>query len=185
MPLARKLCVLTGVPGSGKSSAANLIGQSLTGDWSVVHADDFIGPTFEWFRPKPWGEIRQYHTIFAGWSAGWHLSQGRNVLVEGHIKDRKELRHLIRSAAERYDGPTDRRLIWLDGDVEEIVDRLTTNPFREPDWIGPDRPSKFRYWITEWAVEPAIADVVVDGRGRTSSSIAAEIAAHFGIELTR
>ena len=176
-----KLCVLTGVPGSGKSSAAALIAHDIPGNWSVVHADDFIGPTFEWFRPKPWVEIRQYHTIFAGWSAGWHLSQGRNVLVEGHVKDGKELRHLVQSTKVRYDGPIDRKVIWLDGDTEEIVARLTANPFREPSWTGPDRPAKFRFWITEWAVDPTLADVVVDSRGKSPTKVALEVAGEFGI----
>jgi adenylate kinase family enzyme len=181
MPL--KLCVLTGVPGSGKSTAANLISRDFPGNWAIVHADDFIGPTFELFRPKEWSQIRKYHTIYTGWSAGWHLSQGRNVLVEGHLKDREEIRNLLRSVKDRTDEPVETRITWLDGDVEEIVRRLTENPFREPQWNRPDRAEKFRFWITEWKIDPSIADSVVDGRGKSSEVVSREIAAAFDIPI--
>lgn len=176
---SRQLHILTGVPGSGKSSAASEIASSFKPDWTLLRADDFIGPTFHAYKPRPWGEIRAYHHRWAGNSAGWHMTQGRNVLVEGHVKDSNELGLLEQGVRDLFGGDVQRKVVFLDGDTEEIVARLTANPYREPEWSGPDRADRFRYWITQWAVERGIADRVVDSRGLSPREVAQAIAKAF------
>jgi len=171
----RKLRVLTGVPGSGKTTAATSIAREFKPDWVLLHADDAIGPTFAVFAPKPWAEIRQFHPLFTGWSAGWNLAQERNVLVEGHLKDEREVEWLLRGVRDLYRGALNTKIVWLDGDPDEIADKLAANPYREPDWRGPSRRSNFKEWITNWAVERSIADAIVDSRGKTPLRVEAEV----------
>lgn len=172
----RRLVLLTGVPGSGKSTAATKIAGRFGPDWTVVRCDDFIGPTFRIFPGRPWGEIREFHHRLAGQSTGWHMSQGRHVLVEGHVKDSNELGYLEQGVRDIYNGPWSRTVVFLDGDVEEIVARLTADPYRETTWVGTDRPAKFRNWIMTWAIDPRIASVSIDGTGKSADWVAQEIA---------
>jgi hypothetical protein len=160
---------------------ASEIARQFKPDWTLLRADDFIGPTFHTFPGRPWAEIRQYHHRWAGNSAGWHMTQGRNVLVEGHLKDFSELGMLEQGVRDLCNTPWTKKVVFLDGDVEEIVCRLTANPYREPQWTEPDRADKFRYWITEWAVDRAIASEVVDGHGNTPSATARDLARAFGL----
>ncbi len=108
---------------------------------------------------------------------------GRNVLVEGHLKDRTEIDNLFVGVRALYPGELDKFVVFLDGDVEEIVNRLTANPLREPSWTRPERPLRFRCWITAWGIDPGIADRVVDGRGKSSQVVAREVAAALGITV--
>ena len=176
-----RLCILTGVPGCGKSTVANLLTRRLPLGWTTVHTDDFIGPTLELFRPEPWSRIRQYRPILAGWGVGWHLSQGRSVLVEGHLKDRKPVRQFLGAVSDRFPGRVERKVVWLDGDVEEIVKRVTVDPYRETDLRGADRESQVRAWITQWDPAPSIADISIDGKGKSIVEIEAEVASFLGL----
>ncbi|MGD1098939.1 MAG: hypothetical protein ABR888_01140 [Thermoplasmata archaeon] len=211
-----KLFVLTGVPGSGKTSAANRIAFAPAEDWNLLHADDFIGPTFAKYPPLQdarsgfvttmptnsfstvsgssyvtetgatttvathWASIRQFHTIFVGESAGWYMSQGRNIFVEGHIKDQVELDNLLEAIPNRYDGPFDQKVVRLEGDVDKIVRYLVDSQHRRHQCPGPNREACLRRWITEWGIETCIADQTVNINGKTPQKVAQDVAAAFG-----
>jgi hypothetical protein len=182
-PLRLKLCVLTGLPGSGKSSTARRIADRFDSTWTLLHADDFIGPTLQIHRPRPWPEVRRFRPRVTGWSAGWHLGRRRNVLVEGHFQDRRELDELWRGVRERYRGRAERRVVWIDDELERLVRRLVANPLREPAWRGRDRSERFRRQIRRWAIVPGIADARVERGDKSHDQLAEEVAGILGIPI--
>lgn len=220
-----RLCVVTGVPGSGKTKVANLLAPLLPEKWVVLHADDFIGPTFSRFpegslgdstgtlqmapvhatttttvssggafadprcreEPSRWPQIRRYHTVPLGESAGWYMSKGggnNNVLVEGHIKDKVEMDGLLAGINRVCKDKPETRAVRLVGEVDLIVKNLLENRNRAHQFpnLPPDvRRACFRSWLETWPVDPNIADISVTIDGRSLEAVALEVADALGL----
>ena len=177
-----RLCVLTGIPGSGKSSVAEILRPRLPPGWTVLRSDDFIGPTQACYPGKPWQEIRRLLPFFAGWSAGWYLAMKRGVLMEGHFRDRVEIGRLEHGVSElvRYAAPPS--IVRLDGDPATIARRLASNPQREPEWHGPDREQNFLSWLKLSSIDPEIGGRIVDVRDAPEEEVARRVALAFNLE---
>jgi hypothetical protein len=183
-----KLRVLTGVPGSGKTSVSSLLGSELDGSWVVLHADDFIGPTFAAWPGEQWPAIRHHHTTPLGQSAGWYMAPlgggSKNVLAEGHIKDKQELDGLIAGVRQLYAGLFSVAVARLEGRTENIVTNLTNSPHRRHqfgDLKGRERADAFRSWITTWPVEPEVGGTLISIDGKKQREVSLEVAGAFGL----
>ncbi len=188
-----KLCLLIGIPGTGKTTICNQLAQRLDGSWVTLHADDFIGPTFARFPGHFWADIRHLHGEPLGESAGWYMSEGggsRSVLAEGHIKDRRELDLMIGGVRRVFGESLTTRVVCLDGDIESIVRNLLASPHRkhqfpELEYPGAKRADAFRSWITGWAIDPEIVGAHVNTDGKSKEKIADEAAAALGLPPSR
>jgi hypothetical protein len=80
---------------------------------------------FATFKGAPWHPtLRRLHYYPVGWSVGWHLQSGRNVLLEGHVRDRGDLGPIRRGIKELHRDRLDEQVILLDDDSEAIAMRL-------------------------------------------------------------
>ena len=176
-----RLCILTGIPGSGKSSVAEILRPRLPPGWTVLRSDDFIGPTQACYPGKPWQEIRRLLPFFAGWSAGWYLAMKRGVLMEGHFRDRVEIGRLERGVSALIRHPPPSSIVRLEGDPVAIAGRLASNPQREPEWHGPDRELNFLSWLKLSSLDPDIGGQVVDTRDVPAEDVARRVALAFNL----
>jgi adenylate kinase len=185
LPMNRpvRLLVITGLPGTGKTSVSEIIRPRLDPGWTVLHGDDFIGITMACYPGKQWEEIRGFLPYFAGWSAGNDLSDGRSVLLEAHLRDREEIARLNRGVRDLFGRDQPPEVVVLEGDQREIAGRLAGDTFREPDWQGRDRVSKFLAWLRISALDPLLPGTRIEVRGLTEDALARKVAAVFGIRL--
>lgn len=196
----RRLVILTGLPGSGKTRVANILRAGLGDDWEVVHADDFIGPTYARFRDPvtgarpPWESVRAYHPRLLGESAAFHmLDHRKNVLVEGHIRNRGELANLKEGLAAVLHGDREYtvEVFIVEQDRSWIVERMAANKHRFPEWFPPlvSLPERKRR-LREWVFGPATLDTVgmnatvVPARGANFDRVAVGVAKAAGLDLT-
>ncbi len=171
-----RLCVLTGIPGSGKTTVALKLQPRLPPGWTLLRGDDFIGVTQACYPGKPWQEVRRFLPYFAGWAAGWYLAMERGVLLEGHFRDREELDRLVRGVRDIFRASPRPMVVGLEGDPAEIARRLTENEQREPKMQGPDREKNFAAWLEISKIEPSICDRVIDARGHSEEEVARRVA---------
>jgi len=176
-----RLCLLTGVPGSGKSAIAGVLRPRLPPGWMIIRGDDFIGPTQACYPGRPWPEIRPFLGYFAGWSAGWYLAMGREVLLEGHFRDAEEVDRLTRGVRDLCPSCAPPTTVILRGDSRVFAKRLAENPRREPQWSGPGREENFFAWISSSAIASSVSGQIVDVGDSTETEVARRVADAFGI----
>lgn len=168
----RKLLILTGLPGSGKSSLSRELIKVLGDDWEVLHADDFVGPTYSLYRDpttgnvRPWPLIRSHHARFAGESVAYHMNDHRkHVLLEGHFRTAWELATILAATSEllprlRPDPRFTSQVVLMERDRQWIVDHMVTNPHRFPDLYPPTRENSDRVrTIHDWVYAEATIDL--------------------------
>jgi hypothetical protein len=160
----RRLLILTGLPGSGKSSLSRELINILGPDWEILHADDFIGPTYSLYRDsntgsiRPWPLIRSHHARFAGESVAYHMNDHRkHVLLEGHFRSSWEITSILSATADllpqlRRDGRFMHDIFLLKRDREWILEHMVTNEHRFPDLLpatfeNAERVETLRRWI--------------------------------------
>lgn len=116
----QELILITGSMGMGKSTVTLELSKSIGPNWTILRADDFIGPTMVVFKDKGtnWTrDLRQFRPYLLGWSAGYFLSNGQNVLAEGCIKNQLELDNL-KAGATQFTQDFKTKVILLEGDVK-------------------------------------------------------------------
>lgn len=168
----RRMLILTGLPGSGKSSLSRELIRALGDDWELIHADDFIGPTYSLYRDvgtggvRPWPEIRSHHARFAGESAAYHMNDHRkNVLVEGHFRSEWEVGTILSALSEllprlRQDARFSHDVVLMERDRAWIVEHMVTNPHRFPDWSPATTDNEERVrMIRDWVYKEATIDL--------------------------
>lgn len=180
-----RFCVVTGVPGVGKSSVANWLRHRLPAGWTVTRKDDFVGVTQAIYPGRPWPEVRRFAAIFAGWSAGWYLAMGRGVLLEGVVQDSEELDRLGSGARDLAPSTPYPSVVTLEGDLEEIALRIASNPYRDPQWSGPDRLERIRAMLEAYDVDLEGRGPTLDTRAKSIEEVSKEVAMHLRIPLSK
>lgn len=190
----RRLLILTGLPGSGKSSLSRELIKDLGKDWEILHADDFIGPTYSLYRDlrsgaiRPWPAIRSHHARFAGESVAYHMNDHRkNVLLEGHFRSEWEITSILSAVSEllprlRTDARFAHDIVLLQRDREWILEHMVTNEHRFPDWLPASFENHSRVeTLRPWIFEEACVDlgnlpiIPVRAGDRSYADLAAEI----------
>jgi len=182
--------VLTGLPGSGKSGVAHILAPRLRGDWEILHWDDTIGPTQLVYQDEgkvdgqlEWERLRPYHPLVAGWSAGWHLFDGRNVLLEGHVLNGSERSRLLNAVQALYRGPLDTRFALLDVPVERAIKNRIGDTYWHPEWVGEERRRNVDGWIRSHAPTPDSYDSKIDGVADDFFEVVRRVIVYFGLDL--
>lgn len=178
-----RLCVITGVPGIGKTAVTDWLRHRLPGGWTILRGDDFIGVTRACYPGRDWEHVRGLHAYFAGWSAGGYLAMGRGVLLEGVFLDAEEIDRLDRATRQMHPTARAPTVVRLAGDLDEITRRLAENEDREPQWTGPDREARIRAWIDSFADELRDRATVVDTRGKSVEEVARQAASALGLPV--
>ena len=171
------ICVLTGLPGTGKSTTSDILKSKLGKNWEILHADDFNQQTFSKYGrdKKKWSEIRQYRPILIGSEARSCLSQGKNVSIEGNLKDETEINNLSDSIRETFQNDFNLKIILLRGDFETIVKRCVLCRKEEPQYGGSNKEDNSRRYLNNVSIQEDIADVTVDVDGLDKEEIADEV----------
>ena len=174
------LCVLTGLPGTGKSTTSDILKSKLGKNWEILHADDFNKETFSKYRrgKEKWSEIRQYRPILIARKAGSCLSQGKNVLIEGNLKDETEIKNLFDSIREDFQNNFNLKIILLRGNFEMIVQRCVLYREGEPQYGGSNKEDNCRRYLNDVSIQVGIANVTVDVDGLDKEEIADEVLKH-------
>lgn len=174
------LCVLTGLPGTGKSTTSDILKCKLEKNWKILHADDFNLETVSKYRRgnEKWSEIRQHRPTLIGKEAGSCLSQGKNVLIEGNLKDETEIKNLSDSIREAFQNDFNLKIILLRGNFEMIVKRCVLCRKEEPQYGGSNKEDNCRRYLNDVSIQVGIANVIIDVDGLYKEEIADEVLKH-------
>lgn len=174
------LCALTGMPGTGKSTVSEILKNRLGTEWKILHADDYINETFSKYgdEGKKWPQIRQNRPILIGVTVGPYLSQGKNILVEGNLKDENEIKNLFDATKKTFEDEFNFKVVLLRGDFEMIVKRCVSDRGEEPQYGGLDKEDNCRRYLKDVCTNESIADVIIDVDGKSKDKIAGEVLKH-------
>jgi hypothetical protein len=176
-----RLCVITGLPGSGKTTVADILRPRLPNGWIVLRGDDFIGVTQACYPGRPWEEIRRLLPFFVGWAAGGYLEAQRGVLVEGHFRDAEEIDRLVQGARDLCQSCGPAAVVRLEGDPAKFAQRLANNPMRIPELRDPGRERKILAWLGICALDPGLPGVRIDVGDLIEEALALKVAAALGL----
>ena len=174
------LCVLTGLPGTGKSTTSDILKCKLGKNWEILHADNFNNETFSKYGKgnEKWADIRQHRPTLIGRKAGSYLSQGKNVLIEGNLKDETEIKNLSDSIREAFQNDFNLKIILLSGNFEMIVNRCVLFRKETPQYGGSNKEDNCRRYLNDVSIQVGIANVTVDVDGLDKEEIANEALKH-------
>lgn len=100
-----RLLIITGNPAAGKTELAKTLGARLSGNWTVVHGDDYIEEVFRRYPGHPWTEIRPYLASVSAEGIDQATRDGKRVVYDGVVLNLDEVRTLAEGAGLTYPDP--------------------------------------------------------------------------------